>query len=219
LALAGKRPGKGFLVQEAQSMARKTKEQRRRHKKQKRQRRESERRQETVLPYRGTKYRNEQTVLLHVATEAAILECDVMSRRRLTDHHVRRALSALALGIRQGTLPAQPPGADSDAAGGTLEDLVMWSIRGHWRDYVREHGDPREDMFVGVLRSVLASVETWGSIAPNSRGYLKYIEGFLKEVGVGTRELTPAETRELGLDRVFAHGDSEDDEDDWEDED
>ncbi len=40
---------------------------------------------------------------------------------------------------------------------------------------------------IGVLRTILRSVEVWHSESGHSRGYLHYIEGFLKKAGVSVQ--------------------------------
>jgi DNA-binding SARP family transcriptional activator len=50
----------------------------------------------------------------------------------------------------------------------------------------------KTDALIGVLRTILNSIDVWSTPGPNSVGYLHYIEGFLKKQGVTFEKQTPA---------------------------
>jgi len=145
-----------------------------------------------ALAYRGNKYRTEELVPTLFRTETGIYESFVITERELTDHNVRSALERLILQIRRGTLSSpEEIGLDEDEGEGTVEDLVIWNIRRNWQDLFQTEPPPGRSNLVGVLRTILGSIECWGSIAPESRGYLQYIEGFLKNAGVSVEAVGP----------------------------
>lgn len=154
-----------------------------------------------ALAYRGNKYRTDELAPTIFRTETAIYESFVLTHRELTDHNVRSALKTLILQIRQGTLPSpEEIGIDDGECGGeTIEDLVIWNIRRNWQDLFQIEPYPGRSNLVGVLRTILGSIECWGSIAPESRGYLRYIGGFLKKVGVSVELIASVESETMAL--------------------
>jgi len=140
------------------------------------------------LPYTGGKYRTKELVPLHLCTETGIYEAFVMSDRQLTDADVRSVLQRLILQIRAGALP--PLETSDDDTNDTYTDIgddqemLTWNIRRNWRHFFQTRSYPGRDKLVGVLRTILGSIDVWGSIAPDSRGYLLYIEEFLNDAGI-----------------------------------
>jgi hypothetical protein len=55
----------------------------------------------------------------------------------------------------------------------------------------RTEPHPGRDKLTGVLRTILGSIEMWSTPEPNSNGYLSYLEGFLKQVGVSGTQTSP----------------------------
>ncbi len=73
---------------------------------------------------------------------------------------------------------------------GGEEDLVITNIRRNWQD-LEETGElPDRDNLIGILRSILHSISIWRSQSLHSQGYLHYIEGFMKKLGVSVRQAT-----------------------------
>ena len=150
-----------------------------------------------VETYHGDKYRTEELVMVHVQTETTINQCFVMTKRDLTDHEVRTALVNLILQIRHGMYaPDGPPETNGPLEGHV--GLLIWSIAGQWRYYFKDAPYPGRDNMIGVLRTILGSIETWGSVNPASRGYLEYLEGFLQKVGISVRQYSDEEFDALG---------------------
>jgi len=135
------------------------------------------------LAYHGRKYRTKELVPTHLETELAIHECDVLLDRELTDHDVREALESLVLQVRLGPLPEIDRKKPFSAGPDNNRDVLIWNIREHWDHFFRENPHPGRDKLVGILRSILGSVETWGNPSPASRGYLRFIEGFCAKLG------------------------------------
>src|SRR5205823_17895 len=111
--------------------------------------------------------------------------------RTLTDNEVEAALERLILQMRQGPLP--PLGA-GDANGSTAEgdeSLITWNIRRHWQERGEKHGLPKREDMIGVLRTILGSLETWRLKNLHSQGYLRFLEGFMKDAGVRVMKVRP----------------------------
>jgi len=140
------------------------------------------------LPYTGNKYRTKELIPLHMCTETGIYEAFVMSDRQLTDADVRSALQRLILQIRANSLPPletcndDTPDTYTDI--GNDQDLLTWNIRRNWQHLFQTQSHPGRDKLVGVLRTILGSIDVRGSIARDSRGYLFFIEEFLNDIGV-----------------------------------
>jgi len=163
------------------------------------------------LAYQGNKYRTDKLVPVFFQTEVGIYESFVISEKKITDHDARRALEHLIHAIRSGEIAVPAQREPSECVGEEPKDnLITWNIRQHWDDYFKEEPFPGRDSLVGVLRTILGSIETWGNISPTSRGYLRYLEGFMGKLGVHCRQLPP--DFELGME------DNADDLDEFEDE-
>jgi hypothetical protein len=146
-----------------------------------------------IEPYRGRKYQNEKYVDAHLATETAIYEVYVITDREITDHHVRASLGYLIHQLRGENPPLPEDGPQTDDEHGQPQDLIAYTIKQHWEDLFTEQPRHATQELVGVLRSILGSVETWSRPAPGGRGYLRYLEGFLNELGVRVEVLPDAQ--------------------------
>ena len=68
---------------------------------------------------------------------------------------------------------------------------------------------------LGVLNTLLGSVDVWGTPSPNSRGYLSFLEGFMRKAGVDCQPVTPASTSDapreeelLSIGRAWCSGET-----------
>jgi hypothetical protein len=128
------------------------------------------------------------------ATETAIYETYLFTDRQLTDHVVKQALSGLMQQLRLGSVRQAAPGLCETP----LEDLLVCRIRSNWD----RMAGPRcsDDEWCDILRCVRRSVETWSRPAPDSRGYLKFLEGFLSDSDLNLAECSDEQIlRELGV--------------------
>ncbi len=167
----------------------------------KKRRRERQRRLQRPVSqaYHGNKYKKDELVPIHFQTETGIYEAFVISNRTITDHHVRKTLERLIDDVRVGRWrrlaaddSADPPLPPDGECG-----LLDWNIRKHWEDFFERTPYPGNETLVGILRTILGSIEVWGNINPASRGYLHYLEGFMGKLGVHCRKVSQAEAREL----------------------
>jgi hypothetical protein len=134
------------------------------------------------LAYEGKKYKRDDLVPVYLATETAIHEVFVITQRQLTDRTVRSALERLIVQMRQGPLPPLEDTGSLEVKEGQEEDGIIDNIRRHWAEDLEEW--PGTDDVIGVLRTTLNSIHIWGTHSAQTRGYLNYLEGFLKKGGV-----------------------------------
>jgi hypothetical protein len=145
------------------------------------------------LAYHGRKYKTDAFVGIIHATEVGIHEADVISDRTLTDDAVEAALESLIIQLRQRAMPVTgQTGAAADATA-ARDDLLEWNIRQNWARYAEQKPLPRREDLVGVLRTILGSLEFWRAESVHARGYLEFVEGFLKQTGVSVRKVGPEE--------------------------
>jgi hypothetical protein len=151
------------------------------------------------LAYTGNKYKTDEYVPLVFRTELAIHEADVMTGRELTDQAVRGALEKLVIQLRQGALPPPDRRDEVRHVKGQEDDLLLWNIRRNWEILFDEGQTWGQTALIGVLRTLLGSINTWSTPSARSRGYLQFLEGFIKKTGASVRavplegELPPEE--------------------------
>jgi hypothetical protein len=142
------------------------------------------------LAYKGKKYKTDEFVPIFYRTERGVYESYVICDRELTDDEVEAAIERLVIQMREGPLP---PYIDSNVIHipeGGEEDLIITSIRRNWQILEDEGSLPDRDTLIGILRSILHSISIWRSQSLHSQGYLRYIEGFMKKLGVSVRPAT-----------------------------
>ena len=151
------------------------------------------------LAYSGKKYRKPEFVPLILAVETAILEAYVMSERELVDQQVVDALTRMITDLRHGGRPieTQPELDDQSAASTDFHSFLIPNIRSHLDHALNQLGTCSTDLQVGILRTVLGSIETWTTSGHASQGYLGYIERFLKTVGVRVEKFDGAKLQSL----------------------
>jgi hypothetical protein len=143
------------------------------------------------LAYKGNKYKTPELTPFLFRTEVAIHEANVLTQGDLQDDAVEAALGDLITQLRQGPLPdfsqedtlPIPIGPDKKVQ----ESLVVKNILRNWRIWTEQHTLPRKDDIIGVLRTILNSLEFWRYKNMHPQGYLRFLEGFLKEAGVSVK--------------------------------
>jgi hypothetical protein len=141
--------------------------------------------------YHGRKYKTEELLGTLVRAETGIYESFVMTDRKLTDHTAEAAVEELVRRMRRGPLPMLEDTTTVDYVKGEEAELVIWNIRRNWCHLFETEPAPSRDNQIGVLRTILGSIDTWKSVSPTSRGYLRYIEGFLRKLGISIRRVPP----------------------------
>ena len=125
------------------------------------------------LAYAGKKYKTDEYALIFYRTEVGIYESYVMCDRELTDDEVEAAIERLVLQMREGTLPPPTETNVVTITEGGEEDLVIANICRNWRIMEEKESLPGRDDLVGVLRTILHSIEVWRSQSLHSQSYLR----------------------------------------------
>ena len=121
-------------------------------------------------------------------TEIGIYEAYIITGRKLTDQTVKSALESLIRKLRTGVLPPLPEGSEILYKVGREEDLLIENICRSWRNHFANEWRPPKDDLIGVLRTILGSIEKVKSPGPQSQSYLRHIAGFLtKKLGVSVQ--------------------------------
>ncbi len=148
-------------------------------------------RQSMSLAYMGEKYKTDELVPIWMQTEIGIYETFVITDRKLLDQTVVASLEKLIMRLRAGTLPPLTDDAVIDYEVAQEEDLVIENIRRRWELYFEDEWRPPKDKLIGVLRTILGSVETMRSSSPRSQSYMHHIAGFLtKKLGVSVKKVS-----------------------------
>jgi hypothetical protein len=166
-------------------MSGKSRDQKRKDRLAKRTTKNREHQRDEIRPYEGTKYQADEWIPHVSETELAIYETIVQSGRRLTNDQVKAAFHTLIRHLRDGQpalLPEGTPGV-TFAAGSEVEFLV-WNIRRHWGILVEHEGPVRTDDLIGILRTLLYSIEAHAWNTGPSRGYVAFLYSFIKDGGL-----------------------------------
>ena len=142
-------------------------------------------RKSTSLAYMGDKFRSDELIPTLMHAEIGIYESYVMTGRRLLDQTVATAVEKLIRQMRTGSLPVDPDPAEIHYETGQEEDLVIGNIVRNWAIHFQSEWRPSRDQRIGVLRTILGSIETMRAPSPRSQSYMHHIAGFLtKQLGV-----------------------------------
>jgi hypothetical protein len=136
------------------------------------------------LAYTGNTFKKDEYIPIVLSTETGIGEADAVSRKRLTDRHVQEALEGMVRAMRDGSLPDYDPGAPLRYVEGEEPALVQLMIRRNWSMLFESFPHPGQEVLVGILRTLLNSIDTFTTPSPTSRGYLSFLAGFLRKAGV-----------------------------------
>jgi len=140
------------------------------------------------LAYMGEKYKSIELVQTWIHTEIGIYETYVITDRQLLDQTVVASLESLIRQIRAGTLPPREERSEINYDVGKEESLVIENIRRNWANHFANEWKPPRDKLIGVLRSILGSIEKVRGPGPRSQSYMRHIEGFLtKKLGVSVK--------------------------------
>jgi len=176
-------------------------------------------RQAKSLAYTGNKYKTEELIQTLMHTEIGIYETYIMTDRKLRDQTVASGLETLIGQLRKGSLPPWTQTDEISYDVGREEDLLIENIRRNWAKHFATEWQPPKDKMIGILRTILGSLETMKAPGPRSQSYLKHIAGFLtKKLGVSVKAFSldmkplpePDEDELMGLGRQwYADGNQE----------
>lgn len=168
-------------------MAKRSKSRKRKRRKELQRRRKAA--MQELRPYYGNKYKQEKYTLAMMEAETGIYETYVMTDRKLTDWDVEAGLKHLIKELRSGSYQPAEELEEMEVETGEEKELLCWAIKRNWDELFTEQPRHSNSELVGILRTILASIETWSTPSPNSRGYLNYIEGFLTKAGVRVEKI------------------------------
>jgi hypothetical protein len=135
-----------------------------------------------ATPYSGRKYQQDKWVPQTYATERAVYEVILITERQLTNDQVREAFGRLIEHLR-GSLPA-PVAADEPETLfqlGREVDYLVWNIRRHWRTLFEEQGPVAREDLIGILRTLLYSIQTHALHTGRARGYVSFLYHFMQQ--------------------------------------
>ena len=148
-------------------------------------------RESVSLAYMGEKYKTDELIPIWMETEIGIYEAFVISDRKLLDQTAVTSLETMIKQMRAGTLPPLTDDAEIHYEVGREEDLVIENIRRRWVQYFEDEWQPSQNKLIGILRSILGSVEKMRSPGPRSQSYMRHIVGFLtKKLGVSIKRVS-----------------------------
>ena len=143
------------------------------------------------LVYTGEKYKKDKLIPTWMNTEIGIYQTYVMTDRKIIDQTVATALETLIRQMRAGELPPLPESTVIHYEQGQEVNLVIENIRRSWAAHYATAWRPPNDDLIGVLRTILGSMEKVQSPGPGSQGYLRHIAGFLtKQLGVTVKSIS-----------------------------
>lgn len=133
-------------------------------------------------PSKGKDYRSQRYIPYIFRAEVGIYESSVMAPE-LTDAEVVRALQTMIRQLRAGKKVA----FGEDIVG--ADDLIAWRISQNWEQLPQlSNAD-----LAGCLNEVLQSAQTRSQMHRDSRGYLKYLEKFMRKAGVKVQRIPASE--------------------------
>jgi hypothetical protein len=149
-----------------------------------------------VEPYEGTKYQQDEWTPLVYATEKAIYEVILQTERKLTNDEVKKAFEQLVLQLRAGLAPALAADeTEPTLQVGQASDSVVWNIRRHWGEFFDAYGSVAVADLVGVLRTLLHSIQAHQWNTGRQHGYVAFLQKFLEERGLD-QDVAPADLLE-----------------------
>jgi hypothetical protein len=134
------------------------------------------------LPYSGRKYQSDRWAPHVYQTECAIYEVVMLSDRRLTNDQTKEALVHLINQLRSGVSPTLAEGdPEVPFAPGQEIDFLVQNIRHHWRKLFNDEGPVSTSDLVGILRTLLYSIEAHAWHTGRSRGYVDFLVSFMRK--------------------------------------
>lgn len=140
-------------------------------------------RENGALAYKGNMYKKARFTPAWFHAEIAIYDSYQLTQYKVSDETAASAIESLIMQLRGGELPALPDVFLYEE--GREEDLLIENIRRRWDNLFAGSWKPSDVDLIGVLRSILGTIETMKTPGPQSFGYIRYIAEFLtKKAGV-----------------------------------
>jgi hypothetical protein len=135
-----------------------------------------------VTPYEGDTYRKPGWNQHVFRTELGIYETMMLAAGSLTNDTVRDALVRLVRDLRGGG-PATLQDGELDVSFdlGQVTDFLVWNTRRNWTLLFGEAGPVATDDLIGILRTLLYSIQAHAWNTGSQRGYLAFLKSFIEE--------------------------------------
>ncbi len=137
---------------------------------------------EVFTPYSGRKYHAGSWSPVVFATEQAIHDVILESKRELINSHVQKALVLLIDHLRNGG----PPGIGDEEeivpySTGHAAESVFFNVREAWRTLADNGQVVAVSDFIGIARTLLHSIEAHARNTSRPGGYVRFLEGFIPQ--------------------------------------
>jgi hypothetical protein len=170
---------------------------------------------EIFLPYSGTRYQADAWVPVVYSTEKAIHDVIVESKRSVTNSHVNQALVLLIDHLHRGG-PAMLGDGEPEVlfAASAIPERLFFKIRQAWSSLAESGRVVAPADLIGILRTLLFSLEAHAFRTGESRGYVVFLEEFIPKAIVSVESRTGYPASELNEIFEDAFGELKDDDDD-----
>ncbi|PKO21253.1 MAG: hypothetical protein CVU38_15755 [Chloroflexi bacterium HGW-Chloroflexi-1] len=138
-------------------------------------------------------YRTERFVPYIMRAEIGIHEAATIESS-INDAAVRHTLHRLIGQLKRGDQIAS--GAES---GDGSDDLIEWRIKDNLAQVFAQDGPISNADLIGCFGVILKSIDTWTGPPLGQRGYLGHLSGFMQQLGVNVRQVTPREAAQMSL--------------------
>ena len=138
-------------------------------------------------------YRTDRFVPYIMRAEIGIHEAATIEPE-INDAAVRHTLHRLIGQLKRGAQIAS--GAES---GDGSDDLIEWRIKDNLTQAFAQYGPISNTDLIGCFGVILKSIDTWTGPPLGKRGYLGHLSGFMQQLGVNVRQVTPREAAEMDL--------------------
>jgi len=134
-----------------------------------------------LTPLAGNTYQRDRWLPDVYETELAVYEAIRLSERCLKNDQVRAAFIHLIRDLGSGKPalldPAEP---EVPFAPGREVEFLVWNIRRHWGALFAEKGPVHVEHLIGILRTLLHSVEAHAWHTGPDQGYVAFLENFIE---------------------------------------
>jgi hypothetical protein len=122
--------------------------------------------------------------------EMGIYEAYVIADRAIGDYTVTKAVETLIRGLRSGAISVEVDSTEIIYDREQPDDLVINCIRRNWTRRFATKSWPGKDDLIGILRTILASIQVHRLPGRESQGYLQFMVKFMtKDLGVSIRRI------------------------------
>jgi hypothetical protein len=155
------------------------------------------RRKRQPLAIASDEFKKPRLAQIWLETEIAIHEISVVTGGSISDQTVFAAVERLVLQMLAGPLPPLEVETSLSWEKGKEDDLLIENIRLHWVALLQPGMSWSKEDFIGVLRSILGTINIKKSALPHSVSYLRYVAAFLEHKAGVKVQLAPSDAPNL----------------------